>query len=129
MDLNQFKQIALGVCGAGILLIAVSLVLPYVFSDEGAWSDNAAKEYADAAAELYRLTHVHAGHNHDASHAHESVEPAELQEARRRWDEQRNRLNGAVGGRQWLRAGVKWAGILLTAVGLIATFLIKQQED
>lgn len=125
MDLQKITLATYIAGGVGVALLLFSFLFPYIFTDQGAWSPSDGQAYAAAAAELYRLTHEHGGHNHShdgASTAH--AEPAELAAARERFETEKQRLEGAVGGRHFSRSLFKWTGVLfILAAGGGAIFL------
>jgi hypothetical protein len=124
MQQQHLTTAAYAACGAGLLLIAISLIFPWFLPDRGAWSPANADEYSKAAAELYRLTHEH-GHSHAAGGASSGVSEEQLQAARQRFAEQKQKLSSAVGGRHTMRSVFKWGGILLTAAGLAVAGALK----
>jgi hypothetical protein len=115
MNHQQLTILSYATSAGGIALLALNLAFPYLFPTTGAWSDANAEEYRDAAAELYRLTHVHADHGHDHG---EAGEPADLAAARARFDASQQRLDSSLNGRNTMRSVVKWLGILLATVGI-----------
>lgn len=113
--------------GAGIAMVALSFVFPYVFTDVGAWSNANAAEFQAANAELYRLRHVYSGHNHDHAdgEAHAASVPAELAAAQERFDAAQRNLKSSVGGRHTMRSALFWLGVLLTLAGVGAAVWLR----
>lgn len=130
MDLQKITFATYIAGGVGIALLLFSYLYPYIFTDQGAWSQSDGQAYAAAAAELYRLTHTHGGHNHshDGAHGTHAAEPAELAAARVRFEAEKQRLDGAVGGRRFGRGLVKWTGVLFILAAAGGAILLRLRD-
>ena len=100
--------------GTGLLLVGLWLLWPSLLG-KSVWSDQQAHERSRASADLHRLVHEH--HDAEAHGGTSDSTAAELREAEARYERSDAQLQRARSLRDRTAAVLKWAGILLLAVG------------
>lgn len=115
--------------GVGIALMLLHLLFPYLFPARAVWSEEDARQYAAAAADVHRLAHQLGGHDHDDDRAQTSTEPGALAAARQKWQTQQARLTTVLTGRRSLQVTLKWAGVLLAILGIGAAAWLRWADS
>jgi len=132
MKIIHLPLIALGV---GLLLIVLSWVWPRTIGS-GVWSDQQAREWSEASAEMHSLVHDH-GHGGGDDHrragagteasTHEQDSP-KLKAARERFSRADAGLQQARSLRSGVAGALKWTGILFLAVGTVGYWIIQRSR-
>lgn len=109
----------------GLVLIVLSLAWPSAVGSSG-WSEEEAREWSAASAEMHSLLHNHGhapGEAEATSRDHES--PA-LKAARERYAKADAGLQKARSFRFGVAAVLKWSGIVLLVAGTICWWVIQR---
>ena len=91
------------------------------------WSEEDARELADAAASLHTLTRERLKLNDKLPEAREF--DRQLGAARQRYDRQRGKLDGLISGYRRQTLVVRWIGIGLMVIGFGGYFVIRRSLE
>jgi hypothetical protein len=119
----------------GVLLVAVSLAIPWVFGPRTAWTEERAREHAQVGVKLHSLAHRR-GHAEDARragksapavphphadcHDHECGEPPsddQIAEARQRFERSKAQLEQARRSGRTTAAALRVCGVVCVLFG------------
>ncbi len=125
----------------GLLLIVWSLLWPGMVSTESVWSDQSAREYSQAAAEVHHLQSQAAhqddpggGHGHSHATAHGPAgNPPDVdgtpEEVRRRHERLKAELEAARRFRDRTAKWLKWTGIVTAIFGVVGYGVLRAGAD
>src|SRR5262245_1216598 len=103
----------------GVVFVGVSFVWASVSTGRSEWSDEQARAYQAASADLHSLTHKYGEH---LSGAKGEAIPPELQQARAKYDELRGQLDTARARPLALALALRVTGMALAVVGAALYF-------
>ena len=107
-------RLPLGALGAGIFLIIVSMIWPWLFGGQAVWTDEDAQVLAAAAADLHRASENVQG------------EPAGLAAAEGRLAESEERLEAARNRGKTTASLLRWLGVALGLAGGIGFVALRK---
>ena len=91
------------------------------------WSEEDARELADAAASIDRLVNERLQHKGSSPQAHEVDK--RLAAAQQRYDVQRGKLDASINSYERRTMVVRWSGITLMIVGIGGYFVARHRLD
>ena len=128
----MFKSIgfAMGVICTGLVLLGLSYAWNFIVPRDAVWSQEQARENAQAAANLHQMTHV-AGHSDISRSSDEDKRHVEahLASAQKRFDESRAGLDRAVALREDSATALRWIGIGLSGFGILLYLAAQGSHD
>lgn len=112
-------------CGLGLLIVAFSYVWPRLVGTGQAWTMEQHDEYARTVAEIHQGTEVtDQAHDERPSAGSSQNGPSQkLEQAKARLDRLNEQLEAARTGRAATSRIIKWSGIALVLVGVVAHFI------
>lgn len=130
-------HLSLTLAGLGVLLIVLSFAWPSIIGTHRVWSDQQAREHAQAAADLHQLQHerIHdpgdePGHAHPQANPHEAgsdgqQNPGTFEAAKDRYERSQAELDAARSYRLTIAMYLKCIGVVCALFGVVGYLVLR----
>ena len=119
------ERLAIFMLVIGILLISISHLWTGMSSMASRWTEQDAQETTAATMRLHQLMHQQGHRHHHHQENEPSVDSPDLEDARRQFERQQEKLDKAQAQGKSVVLLVRWSGVALAVVGTIA-FVFRQ---
>jgi hypothetical protein len=115
----------------GIVVLAISSLLPALLPTHMFWTAEEAREQSTAASRLHQMTHeaAHTQESPTASASEKRQAAEELAAARARYEQSRSALDAAQFWRSTVPTVLRWTAAGLSAVGVLTYLSVNEGRD